>query len=155
MKKLMLALSNISFSSSSVSYALDKVEKEGCELIVVFVLDEEIPESVSSLLMYIGFMGLKPANDLKTTLLEEYKKRGYSELKRVEELSKEKNIKMKKLLREGRFVDEILKVQEEEKTELIVTSRPKGSLLPKVLSSYNLQELKRKLDDKLIIIEEQ
>ncbi len=155
MKKLILALSNISFSSSSVSYALDKVEKEGCELIVVFVLDEEIPESVSSLLMYIGFMGLKPTNDLKTTLLEEYKKRGYSELKRVEELSKEKNIQMKKLLREGRFVDEILKVQEEEKAELIVTSRPKGSLLPKVLSSYNLEELKRKLDDKLIIIEEQ
>ncbi|GAI97980.1 unnamed protein product, partial [marine sediment metagenome] len=57
MKKLMLVLSNISFSSASVSFAISKAEKEDYELIIIFVLDEEIPESVSSLLMYIGFLG--------------------------------------------------------------------------------------------------
>lgn len=154
MKKLMLVLSNISFSSESVTYALSKAEKEGYELIIVFVLDEEIPESVSSLLMYIGFLGPKPTDDLKTTILSEYKKRAYSELKRVEKLVKEKNLSMKKILREGRFVDEIIKACEEEKVEIIVTSRPKRPLLSQVLSSYNIEALKKMLGEKLIIIEE-
>jgi len=154
MKKIMLALSNISFSSSAVSYSISKAEKEGYELIAIFVLDEEIPESVSSLLMYIGFLGPKPTDDLKKTILEEYKKRAHSELERVEKLSKEKNIHLKKILRKGRFVDEIIKVQEEQNVNLVVASRPKGPLLPYVLSSYNIEELKKTLGEKLVIIEE-
>jgi len=154
MKKLMLVLSNISFSSASVSFAISKAEKEDYELVVIFVLDEEIPESVSSLLMYIGFLGPKPTDDLKKTILEEYKKRAYSELERVEKLVKEKNIPMKKILREGRFVDEVIKVQEEENVDFVVTSRPQSPLLSQVLSSYNLKELKNNLGEKLIIIEE-
>jgi nucleotide-binding universal stress UspA family protein len=155
MKKLMLVLSNISFSSASVEYAIKKSEEEGYELITVFVLDEEIPESVSSLLMYIGFLGPKPTNDLKTTILEEYKKRAYSELERVEYLAKEKGLAIQKILREGRFVDEILAVQAEENATLVVASKPTAPLLSQVLTAYNMEELKEKLGDKLIIIEEQ
>jgi hypothetical protein len=154
MKKLMLVLSNISFSSSSISYALEQAEKERCELIVIFVLDEEIPESVSSLLMYIGFLGPKPTNDLKTTILEEYKKRAYSELERVLKMAKEKNIPTRKILREGRFVEEVINVQKEENADRIISSRPKAPMLPQVLSSYNLQELQKTFGDILIVIEE-
>jgi len=152
--KLMLVLSNISFSSSSVTYALKKAEKENHELIVVFVLDEEIPNSVSSLLMYIGFLGPKPTDDLKTTLLEEYKKRAQSELERVEKLTREKNIQMKKILKKGRFVKEIITVCEKEKPDFVITSRPRAPMLSKVLSSYNLEELNKKLGEKLIVIDE-
>lgn len=150
----MLVLSNISFSSASVECAIKKAEKEGCELITIFVLDEEIPESVSSLLMYIGFLGPKPSNDLKSTILEEYKKRAYSELTRVEHLAKEKGISMKKILREGNFVNEVLAVQETENAELVIASKPRAPLLSQVLTSYNMGELKEKLGDKLLIIEE-
>ena len=55
---------------------------------------------------------------------------------------------------EARFVDEIIKVQEEENVNLVIASRPKGQLLPYVLSSYNIEELKKTLGEKLIIIEE-
>ncbi len=152
--KLMLVLSNISFSSSSVTYAFEKAEKENYELIVVFVLDEEIPDSVSSLLMYIGFLGPKPTEELKTTLLEEYKKRAQSELERVEKLGNEKNIQMKKVLKKGRFVKEIIEVCEKEKPDFVITSRPREPMLSQVLSSYNLEELKKKLGAKLIVIDE-
>lgn len=154
MKKIMLVLSNISFSSDAVSYAISKVEEEDYSLTIIFVLDEEIPDSVASLLMYVGFLGTKPTSDLKTTILEEYKKRAYSELARVEKLVKEKNIVMKKIFKEGNFVDEILSVQEEEEIDIVVTSRPKSPLLSQVMSSYNLDELKEHLGEKLIIIEE-
>jgi nucleotide-binding universal stress UspA family protein len=154
MKKLMLVLSNISFSSASVEFATEKTEKEGYELITVFVLDEEIPESVSSLLMYIGFLGPKPTSDLKTTILEEYKKRALSELERVEQLAGEKGITMKKVLREGRFVDEILAVQAEEQAALIVASKPRAPLISQILTSHNIGELREKLGDALVIIEE-
>lgn len=154
MKKCILVLSNISFSSTSVEFAMKKSEEEGYELITIFVLDEEIPESVSSLLMYIGFLGPKPTSDLKATILEEYKKRAYSELARVEQLAKEKGLTMRKILREGRFVDEILAVQEEEHATMIVASKPKAPLLSQVLTSYNIGELSEKLGDTLVIIEE-
>ncbi|TES94000.1 MAG: hypothetical protein E3J87_01125 [Candidatus Cloacimonadota bacterium] len=154
MKKIMLVLSNISFSTASVSSAITKAEKEGYEIIITFVLDEEIPESVSSLLMYIGFLGPKPTNDLRITILEEYKKRAYSELERVEKLVKEKKIPMKKILREGRFVDEVIKVQEEENVDFVITSRPQSPLFSQILSSYNVEELKKNLGKKLIIIDE-
>jgi nucleotide-binding universal stress UspA family protein len=154
MKKLMLVLSNISFSSASVEFALKKSEEEGYELITIFVLDEEIPESVSSLLMYIGFLGPKPTSDLKSTILEEYKKRAYSELAKVEQLAKEKGLPMKKILREGRFIDEILAVQQEERAEMIVTSKPRAPLLSQILTSHNISELKAIFGDKLMIIEE-
>ncbi|MCK4585458.1 hypothetical protein KAU13_08590, partial [candidate division WOR-3 bacterium] len=72
----------------------------------------------------------------------------------VEKLVKEKNIPMKKILREGRFVDEVIKVQEEENVDFVVTSRPQSPLLSQILSSYNLKELKNNLGEKLIIIEE-
>jgi nucleotide-binding universal stress UspA family protein len=154
MKKLILVLSNISFSSASVEYAIKKSEEEGYGLITIFVLDEEIPESVSSLLMYIGFLGPKPTSDLKTTILEEYKKRAYSELARVEQLAKEKGLTMRTLLREGTFVDEILAVQEEENATLVIASKPRAPLLSQVLTSFNMAELKEKLGDTLVIIEE-
>jgi nucleotide-binding universal stress UspA family protein len=154
MKKIMLVLSNISFSSDAVSYAISKVEKEAYSLTIIFVLDEKIPDSVASLLMYVGFLGTKPTRDLKTTILDEYKKRAYSELDRVEKLVKKKNIAMKKILREGNFVDEIISVQEEEEIDIVVTSKPKSPLLAQVMSSYNLEELKDHLGEKLIIIEE-
>jgi hypothetical protein len=154
MKKLILVLSNISFSSASVEYAIKKSEEEDYELITIFVLDEEIPESVSSLLMYIGFLGLKPTSDLKTTILEEYKKRAYSELERVGHLAKEKGLPLRTVLREGKFVDEILAMQAEEKATLVIASKPKAPLLSQVLTSYNMKELKEKLGDKLVIIEE-
>ncbi len=150
----MLVLSNISFSSAAVEYAIKKCEEEGYELTTIFVLDEEIPESVSSLLMYIGFLGSKPTQDLKTTILEEYKKRAYSELERVEQLAGEKGLSMNKILREGRFVDEILSVQAEEHAVLIIASKPTAPLLAQVLTAYNIEELKERLGDTLIIIEE-
>lgn len=154
MKKLMLVLSNISFSASSVNYAIERAEKEEFELVAVFVLDEEIPESVSSLLMYIGFLGPKPTDDLKATLLSEYKKRAASELEHVEKLAGEKKLPMKKVLRKGKFVDEVLKVQEEEKADLVVTSKSRSPMLSQILSSYNLDELKNRLNEKLVVIEE-
>lgn len=154
MKKLMLVLSNISFSSAAVEYAINKCEEGECELTTIFVLDEEIPESVSSLLMYIGFLGPKPTSDLRTTILEEYKKRAYSELERVEQLAGKKGIPIKKILREGRFVDEILAVQAEENATLIVASKPTAPLLAQVLTTHNVEELREKLGDKLIIVEE-
>ena len=46
------------------------------------------------------------------------------------------------------------KTKEEEKVEIIVTSRPKRPLLSQVLSSYNIEALKKMLGEKLIIIEE-
>lgn len=154
MKKLLLVLSNISFSSASVEFAIKRSEEEGYELITIFVLDEEIPESVSSLLMYIGFLGPKPTSDLKATILEEYKKRAYSELERVRQLAKEKGLSMRTVLREGRFVDEILAVQGEEKATVVVASKPMAPLMSQILTSHHMRALAEKLGDKLVIIEE-
>jgi hypothetical protein len=103
---------------------LGQTGEEGGELVICFIIDEKVSQTVSSVLTYIGFMGEKMGEDLRKTLLLEYEARAKAKLAEAESLARAKNVKLRTLLVEGDVVRETVKLSEKEGVELLLINPP-------------------------------
>jgi len=144
MRKILLVLPTTGFSQKTVETAFKLAKDENAELISCYVVDERLPESVSSWMIYIGFMGDKPSEEYREVILKEYRKRAETDIEEVKKMASEKGIEIRCLLREGSWAEETVKLAEEEKVELIVTSKPKEGQMGKLFFGSALEELLKK-----------
>ena len=114
-------------SPRAVSHAVATARREGAELIACFIISHRVPESVSSWLIYIGFMGDKPSSELKTAISDHYRQRAQSQLEEFEAKAREQGIPCRTLLLEGDLVEEGVRVAREEKVDLVLLDEPDRS----------------------------
>jgi nucleotide-binding universal stress UspA family protein len=124
-----------------IAYALEQAKKENAELLTCFLIDAEIPGSVSSWMIYVGFMGDKPSDEYKDIVMGEYVKRANEDLKEVANMAKEQGVSQRSFLLKENPVDECLKIARGEGVDLIVASKPQGSRLSRFIFGSLITEL--------------
>lgn len=144
MKKIMLLLSGGGDLDRAMKIALDAARKEKeVEVIPLYVIDSGVPASVSSWLIYVGFMGDKPSDDYKHTILKEYRRRAQDDLEEVEKKIKTEGFSCRTILVEGPLLDTIKKVVTAENAELLVITLPGKSEVGRTLYHDAARALKK------------
>ncbi|ACL70485.1 hypothetical protein Hore_17360 [Halothermothrix orenii H 168] len=90
--KIMLILFSMAQMSKSIDYSLKLASENEASLDVKFIIEEKIPRTLSSLVMYTGFLGEKMGEDIEKTLLEEYYNRARKVLTEIKKRAKESDI---------------------------------------------------------------
>jgi len=90
-KRILVVITPDSSVESLRSFLQDwnlRVQEES-ELKILLFVDDELPSSVSSWLMYVGFLGAKIENEMKKAIVEELINRGREILLEEEKILKE------------------------------------------------------------------
>ncbi len=92
MRKIMLILFSMAQRSKSIDRSIELARENKASLDVKFIIEEKIPRTLSSLVMYIGFLGEKLSDDVEKTLLDEYHLRAKGVIADVEKRCQRDNI---------------------------------------------------------------
>jgi NADPH-dependent curcumin reductase CurA len=95
MQRIMLILFSMGQMSKSIEYSLKLAKEYDSFLYVNFIVQEKIPETLSSLLMHTAYLGKKLRRDMEGILLKEYYRRAEEAVKEIEELAERDKIKLK------------------------------------------------------------
>ena len=139
--KIMLLLSFLRRSPQCIELALQMAAERQAELIVLFVLDEEVLMTVTKKLTEDGWIGGKPSEQFLEALRQEYREQARTKIQEVEGAARQKGISVKSFSREGNLVEEALALLEQEKSDLIVVTRRKRSRLSRFLIGSAVADL--------------
>lgn len=144
MKKIILTLSSGVDLDRAVKASLVAARKgKEAEIVPLYVIDDEVPASVSSWLIYVGFMGDKPSDDYKHTILKEYRRRAQEDLEDAEQKISEVGISCRTILLEGPLLDTIKKVALAENAELLLLALPGKNEVGSALYHEAAKKLKK------------
>lgn len=123
MKKILLALSAACHLEKPIERALENAKPGETSLTVLFVVDQKAADSITTLLTNSGFIGEKPSDELRSTLMHEYRGRAKKHVEEVAELARQKGIEVNTYVREGEFEKECLSLIKELGIDLLVIPR--------------------------------
>ena len=154
MDKILLILSTTRKSDKCVKEAVDIVSKENAKLIILFVVDNEVPQKIFDSLTEEGWIGGKTTENLYNAVLDEYSVQGKEKILEIEAAAKSKGVDYKSIIKRGTFLDVALSVTEEEQVSLILVTRRKRSRLSRYFFGSAVAELKEKVSCETKIIDE-
>jgi len=155
MKKILLTLSTTRQSSKTVDYALKIAGDEKAKLIILFIVDPDLPQFVLDKMMDVGFMGDSPTKQLYQSILREYKERGQKIIEEISQAAKSLGIECTNIMTEGGFVKECLKVIAKDKPEVAILTRADRSNLSRFLFGSAVNQLKQKSPCLIKVIKEE
>jgi nucleotide-binding universal stress UspA family protein len=155
MPKILLLLSFLRRSPRCIELALQIAAERQSELIVLFVLDTEIPQAVTRKLTEDGWMGGKPSEKFLEALRQEYHEQAQTKLREVEETAKDKGISVQTFSRQGNLVDEALALLDQEKIDLIIVTRRKRARLSRFLFGSAVADLMKRAPCPVQVIDEE
>ncbi len=154
MRKILLILSTTRKSNKCVKEAVEIASKENAKMIILFVVDYEVPQKIFDKLTEEGWIGGKPTENLFNAVLDEYSVQGKDKISEIKEMAKSSGIDYKSIVRRGKFLDVTLSVVEAEKINLIIVTRRKRSALSRFIFGSAVAELKEKVECEVKIIDE-
>ena len=143
MKKFLLIMSTSGYSPETVTHAIQKCKENNAELLACYIIDAEIPEAVSSWMIYVGFMGDEPSEDYRNIVLEEYKDRARETLEELSELAKADNISIQVSILEGGLLENTIAIAKKENVDLIVINKTKRTDFSRLLHGSVIEDLKK------------
>lgn len=155
MKKVLLLLSTTRHSPEGIRAALDKAMADSVDLVVAFILDDELPGHILQKLSDEGWIGGKPSDELYAAILREYTIQGQAKLDEVAERAREAGVAVHTTLLRGNFVEKALEIIETEKVATIIVNRRKRSNLSRFLFGSPVAELKRRAPCPVVIVDEE
>jgi len=154
MDKILLILSTTRKSDKCIKEAVDIASKENAKLIILFVVDNEVPQKIFDSLTEEGWIGGKTTENLYNAVLDEYSVHGKEKILEIEAAAKSKGVDYKSVIKRGTFLDVALSVVEEEQVSLILVTRRKRSRLSRYFFGSAVAELKEKVSCETKIIDE-
>jgi nucleotide-binding universal stress UspA family protein len=154
MDKILLILSTTRKSDKCVKEAVDIASKENSKLIILFVVDNEVPQKIFDSLTEEGWIGGKTTENLYNAVLDEYSIQGKEKISEIEAAAKSKGVDYQSVIKRGTFLDVALSVAEEEHVSLILVTRRKRSSLSRFFFGSAVAELKEKVTCETKIIDE-
>jgi nucleotide-binding universal stress UspA family protein len=154
MPKIMLLLSFLRRSPKCIELALQIAAERKSELIVLFVLDAEVPRTVTRKLTEDGWLGGKPSEQFLQALSREYHEQAQTKIQEVEEAAAAKGIPVRSFSRQGNLVEEALAILEHEKIDLVIVTRRKRSRLSRFLFGSAVADLMAKAPCPVQVIDE-
>jgi nucleotide-binding universal stress UspA family protein len=155
MKKILLTLSTTRQSSKAINYALKIAGGKKAELIILFILDPDLPQFVFDKMMDVGFMGDSPTKQLFKSIQREYKERGQKIIEEISHAAESLEIACRTVMIEGGFVKECLRIITEERPELAILTRADRSNLSRFLFGSAVNQLKQKSPCPIKVIKEE
>jgi len=153
-KKVLLLISTTRESEKSVTRALDVAERNQAELLILFILDEELSQDIVNRMSEEGWFGGKPSERLHTAVLREYFSHGNRKIKEIEVAAKERGIAYRSIFARGKFAEVALKVIQHEQVDLIIVTRRRRSALSRFIFGSPVADLKRQSNVEIEIIDE-
>ena len=154
MDKILLILSTTRKSDKCIKEAVDIASKESAKLVILFVVDNEVPQKIFDSLTEEGWIGGKTTENLFNAVLDEYSVQGKEKILEIEAAAKSKGVHYKSVIKMGTFLDVALSVAEEEQVSLILVTRRKRSRLSRYFFGSAVAELKEKVSCETKIIDE-
>lgn len=144
MKKIVLLISGGGDVQQALEFALKTARQEkDAEIIPTYVIDDEVPASVSSWLIYVGFLGDKPSDEYKQAILKEYHHRAEDDLKEIAARISADGISCRTHLLEGPLLQTVKKTLAEEEADLLVIAVPGKSEVGSALYRDAARSLKK------------
>ncbi len=154
MKNVLLVLSTSGTAESCIDLAVDRAEKDGLGLVVLYIIDHDLADEAFDVFTDIGFIGDKPSSELSESLMREYRQRGYEEFGVVQIKAMEAGVPFEPLMEEGSFVSKVLEVIERMDVSVaVVLSRRERSLI-KYFSRSLAEEVKSRAGCEVIVLAE-
>ncbi|MCP4266223.1 MAG: universal stress protein [Candidatus Brocadiaceae bacterium] len=154
MDKILLILSTTRKSNKCIKEAVDIASKENAKLIILFVVDNEVPQKIFDSLTEEGWIGGKTTENLFNAVLDEYSIQGKEKISEIEEAAKSKGVDYQSIIKRGTFLDVALSVAEKEQVSLILVTRRKRSRLSRFFFGSAVAELEEKVTCETKIIDE-
>jgi len=154
-KTILLTLSTTRQSPKTIDFALKKAQEEKARLIILFIVDPDLPHLVLDKMLDVGFMGDKPSMKLYRSILKEYTERGKKITEEISRAAASLRIDWSIHMAEGEFTEECLKVIEDKNPEMTILTRTERSRLSRFLHGSAVNRLKRKTKCPIIIVEEE
>ncbi len=154
MDKILLILSTTRKSDKCVKEAVDIASKENAKLIILFVVDNEVPQKIFDSLTEEGWIGGKTTENLYNAVLDEYSIQGKEKISEIEAAAKSKGVDYQSVIKRGTFLDVALSVAKKEQVSLILVTRRKRSRLSRFFFGSAVAELKEKVTCETKIIDE-
>lgn len=155
MYKIMLLLSFLRRSPRCIELALQIAAERKAELVVLFVLDAEIPRIVSRKLTEEGWIGGKPSEQFLAALHQEYLEQAQEKIREVEAAAQAKGIRVRSFIRRGNWVEEALALLASEKIDRIIVTRRKRSRLSRFLFGSAVSDLMARAPCPVEVIDEE
>lgn len=139
--RLMLLLSFLRRSPRCIELALQMAAERRAELIVLFVLYDEVMAKVTKKLTEDGWIGGKPSEQFLAALRQEYREQAQTKIQEVEKAARSKGVALRAFSREGNLVEEALALIKQEQVDLVVVTRRKRSRLSRFLFGSAVADL--------------
>jgi nucleotide-binding universal stress UspA family protein len=143
MKKVLLVISTTGYSPEAVAHALKITRESAGNLYCCYIIDQEIPDAVSSWLIYLGFMGDEPSEDYRNVILAEYKSRAKESLAEISQLASKEGIKTESFIIKGPLVVETIKLATEIGADVIVIDKPAHAYFSRTMHGSAIEKLKK------------
>jgi nucleotide-binding universal stress UspA family protein len=142
LKKLMILLSGADSLTRAEDFARKfKSQEKETDIVLLFVVDDQVPAAVSSWLIYVGFMGDKPSEDYRHTILKEFRRRAQEDLDELKGKLEAAGVVCRTRLEEGALVETLRRVVAEENADLLALALPGKSEVGAALYQEAAKEL--------------
>ncbi len=141
MDNVLLIISTQRLSCRSINYAIDMAKKRGSQLLVLFVMDSKLPESIFRKLEDEAYLGYRPSEEAYRHILEEFEDKGKNLLKEIKAMADKEDVPCKTVFRKGDFFQECEKLLAEEKIRTAIVTRRKRSSLSRFILGSDINKL--------------
>ncbi len=153
-KKILLVLSTTRESPKTVEYALEQARLQNALLIVLCVIDTELPSSILDKLENTGFVGEKPGEELFEKILEEYKQRAEKKLGDIRRISENQKIPVETILKQGDLAQLCLETISEQDVSLVIIGRKKESKFSQFVFTSPIRKIEKSSPCPVQVVEE-
>ncbi len=140
----LVVLTALRFSPEYGEAALASAVRHGEDVVLCLVVDRDIPEAVSGQLVDVGFLGEKVRQNLKETMIAEYRERGLRNLSLLVEKARSLGVQVESCVKDGPFVDSVLEVCEERRISRILVPRLNRPHVSRIFFGSEIDRLVRR-----------
>jgi len=121
--KCLVVLTALRFSEDYGAAALRSAKERREGVVLCLVVDREISNAVASQLADVGFLGEKLLQNLRETMIGEYRTRGLGHLRDLEEQARGLGLAVETVVADGPFLDAVVNVARQHDVDRIVVAR--------------------------------
>jgi nucleotide-binding universal stress UspA family protein len=154
MEKILLILSTTRSSPKSIDRAIKLTREQEAELVLLYVLDLELPQSIVRHMAEEGWFGGQPSDDFYDALLHEYEIWGREKIEEIKNQAEAQGIPFRAVIKRGKFLSETLGFIETENVDHVIVTRRRRSNLSRFIFGSAVGELKARFMGKVQVIDE-
>jgi nucleotide-binding universal stress UspA family protein len=148
-KPILLILTTERKSMAGVQKAMEKALRKDEELLILFILDQKLSEAAITAMTESGWL-----EEFYNVIQREYLIQGNALIDHIKELCQKQGVRCRGILREGDFLEETLRILDEEGIDEIVAIRRKRSSVSRFFFGSAVEDLKKLADREIEIIDE-